>query len=954
MSGLDLSSLDSARKGGTQGPALSPIPSADSLLLDRVLKGQMPPTGALPPGERQILARWVKAGAPWTDPIRERRAGLDWWSLQPLRIRPGPSPEGLPADWSRSAIDRWIFAKLRQNGLRPSPPADRPTLIRRVTYDLLGLPPKPEDIEAFLKDSAPDAYEKLIERLLDSPHYGERWARHWLDVVRFAESEGFERDLLRDHAWHYRDYVIRSFNSDMPYTTFAREQIAGDVLEPVTQDGIIATGLLVLGPTDAIGLTSAVPRERAQVREDQLEELLGAVGQTFLGLTVNCARCHDHKFDPIPQKDYSRMKAALDAVWQPTRGDAAGDLDEMMPDGRILLTPAELAERERLVLPIRRRIEELEAELGALYRAASPTLPPPDVPQPFARWRFDTDTRDDIGVIPANIPTKAELAGGRLRPSAGQETATLATVPLPVDVREKTLEAWVLVRKLPEKPITVFEIRNRSGFRGASVDGLQYAGGKKTWENFSIGRFRSEDVDGSPEDTNDDGRLHLAIAYDTDGTIRIYRNGQPYGKPYKPETEASAGRLQTYGKGDAIVRFTVSKNFEIEEARLYNTALSSEQIAASFAVAVRNDTRAALKTSLDEQSLGRLTALEQELADKKRELSSIPEPAKVFAATTLDLEADQVLVRREKGEQVPSGAVSCIKGLPADFGLEPDTPDASRRRKLAEWISSPENPLFSRVMVNRVWHYHFGAGLVENPNDFGFNGGEPSHPELLDWLATEFIRNGWSVKKLHKAILLSQAYRQSSRFSPEAAAKDSDNRLLWRFSPRRLQSEAVRDAILAASGKLNTKMFGPSFRPFKLINVGAYQGYDLVESSDPEHQRRTIYRMNVNTGGQPMLDALDCPVPSVKTPKRSVTTTPLQALSLMNSGFVQRQAKAFAERLRADAGDVGDQIGRAFQLAFGRAPDGDDLSRSRSLIERHGLETFCWGLFNASEFIYVE
>jgi hypothetical protein len=284
-----------------------------------------------------------------------------------------------------------------------------------------------------------------------------------------------------------------------------------------------------------------------------------------------------------------------------------------------------------------------------------------------------------------------------------------------------------------------------------------------------------------------------------------------------------------------------------------------------------------------------------------------------------------------------------------------EAPDRERRKRLAGWVANEANPLFSRVMVNRVWHYHFSAGLVANPNDLGFNGGLPSHPELLDWLAGEFVRSGWSLKKLHKLILMSQTYQQSSISNPRAAGKDAENRSLWRYSPRRLSGEEVRDAILAISGTLNPAMLGPSFRPFEIVkNAGSYHSYQPVDSDAPDHQRRTVYRMNVNSGGNPMLEALDCPVPSVKTPRRTTTTTPLQSLSLMNSAFIQRQARAFAARLMKEEIDMPSRIQRGFLLAWGRKGQRDEIEWSTSLIERHGLESFCWGLFNSSEFLYVQ
>ena len=948
--GLDLSSRASALKGGTRGPAIQPGAPGRSLLLERVSKGQMPPTGALPAGEQETLRLWVAAGAPWSGGIGIAKKRL--WSLEPLSPADPPAISAAPPRWNDSPIDRWVFAKLSHAGLQPSPPADRRTLIRRVTFDLLGLPPSPQEVDAFLADSGPDAYPRLIDRLLASPHYGERWARHWLDVVRFTESEGFERDWVRENAWPYRDFVIGSFNEDKPYLLFARQQIAGDVLEPVTHESITATGFLVSGPTDEVGLTSAVPEQRAMVREDQLEEMLATVGQTFLGLTVNCARCHDHKFDPIPQKDYYRMKAAFEGVWQ-------GD--------RPLLTPAEQQARNLQLETLRKSIEEVETRLAAIKaKARGPLLErlgfraAPGLPAPVAQWTFDTGVRDEIGSLHAELPAGAELSGGRLRAAAGQkEPVALATRPLPRDLREKTLEVWVRVEQLPEKGAAFFQIANTSGFRGAALDGIRYAGGAaRQWENISTARFRTADLKGPPEETRPGGVLHLAIAYATDGTISLYRNGRPYGAPYKPEIDTPVGRLQTYLHDDAVVTFTASPGLELDEARLYDTALSPAQIAASFAAGAPSTEWPGLASVLPPHDRANLQELRTQLAHLHQQLHAIPEPPKVFAANPRQPGPTYLLIRGDvtrKGEQVVPAGLSCLPGLPGDLGLDGNAPEPVRRARLAEWIANPANPLFSRVMVNRIWHYHFGAGIVPNPSDLGVNGGAPSHPELLDWLAVRFVSGGWSVKKLHREILLSQTYQQSSASRPEAAAKDADNRLLWRFSPQRLEGEAIRDAMLSAAGRLNARMTGPSFRPFTSEMKGSLSIYTPMDSEDPELNRRTVYRMNVNSGGSPLLDALDCPVPSVKTPRRATTTTPLQALSLMNSPFVVRLARSFALRISQEVGgDPAAQIDRAFRLALGRPPDAKEIGWSQALLEQQGLPALCWGLFNTDEFLYEQ
>ena len=353
----------------------------------------------------------------------------------------------------------------------------------------------------------------------------------------------------------------------------------------------------------------------------------------------------------------------------------------------------------------------------------------------------------------------------------------------------------------------------------------------------------------------------------------------------------------------------------------------------------------------------RAVELRAELLELTEQLEAIPEPEKIFAAEIKPPEPTYLLARgdvNQKGDPVATGALSCIKGLSPELGLMANTAEGDRRRRLAEWITSPENPLFARVMVNRVWHYHFGRGFVENPNDLGFNGGPPTHPALLDWLAREFIRGGWSIKNLHKLIMMSETYRQSSDWRAAAGAKDADNRLLWRYSPRRLEGEVVRDAMLSVSGLLSEKTGGPGFRPFTSERKGSLDIYSPLDSDGVEFNRRTIYRMHVSSAPSPLLDSLDCPNPSIKAPKRIVTTTALQALSLMNNAFVTRQAQAFAGRVKREAGEgLQERIRRAFSLGLGRAPTQEEAEWSKGLVEEQGLTSLCWGLFNTSEFLYV-
>jgi hypothetical protein len=709
--GLKLTSRAGILKGGESGSAAVAGKPEESLLIRAIRytdTPQMPPKGKLRDAEIEVLTRWVQMGLPWPEsgtgkPLTEEQ----FWVFRPVETVTPPVLKDRA--WPQSDVDRFILAVLEAQGLTPARPADKLTLIRRATFDLTGMPPTPEEIDAFVRDGSPHAFTRVVDRLLASPRYGERWGRHWLDVARFGESQGYERDKIRDHAWRYRDYVIHSFNQDKPYTQFVKEQLAGDVLEPVTQEGIVATGFLVAGPWDEVGATQQGLLMRKRVREEELEDILSAVGQTFLGLTVNCARCHDHKFDPIPQRDYYRLKAVFEGVHH-------GD--------RPLLLPAERKVDDERRAPLEERIGQLEKAIAALAR------------------------------------------GDRQR-------------------RE---------------------------------------------------------------------------------------------------------------------------------------------------------------------------ALTAQLAERRRALEALPRPPLAYAANSIQPEPTFVLARgdvEKQRELVSAGGLSAVKALSPEFGLSTDAPEGQRRLKLAEWIGSSDNPLTARVMVNRVWHYHFGRGLVGTPNDFGFNGDSPSHPQLLDWLARRFIADGWSIKQLHRRIMLSSAYQQSSQFDEKAAAMDGENRLLWRFTPRRLEGEAVRDAMLAVSGQINQQMGGPSFRPFTLKVFNSHF-YELTDPLGPGYNRRTVYRINVNSAKSPLLDSLDCPDPSVKMPRRSVTTTPLQALGLMNNSFARRQAHHFALRLQKEAGaDPDAQIERAYVLAFGRKPTMSEASRALAVTWEHGMETFCWALLNANEFLYV-
>jgi len=888
------------------------------------------------------------------------------WALAPL-IRPLPPVPHSPSPNDLGEIDRFIRARSQAQGLVSSPPADRATLLRRVTFDLHGLPPTPAELDAFLADRAPHAFAAVVDRLLASPRYGERWARHWLDVARFSESDGFEYDKMREQAWPYRDYLIQSFNADKPYARFVLEQIAGDTLEPVTRAGIAATGFLVAGPYDEAGNSSASALLKARVREEEMEDIIAAVAQSFLGMTVNCARCHDHKFDPIPQRDYYRLKAALDGVRHGTRpwqtADEAGARTAQVAalNARIHTLSTQTAALDQAV-----REQMLLGENSGPRPAGSAAAPP----SPLARWTFDTDARDSGGSLHGTLLGGARIAGGRLLLDG--KGAYVRTEPLSRDLREKTMEAWVVVSNLAQQGGGVLSIASREG---GTFDALVF--GERVSRKWMAGSSlfqRTRDLEVPDEAATPEEWVHVAVTYRADHRITLYRNGTIYGEGYTPSGPNSG--LQTFPASEARVliglrHLGAGNGFfagAIEEARLYDRALTAEEIAASArSLGTRFFTPDEVTRAMTARQRGERSQWLEEARGLREELKNLPAPPPVYAAVSRPPDPTYLLARgdvEQKKEIVTAGGLSALSLFPSDFALASDAPESRRRRKLAEWIVHHDNPLTWRVMVNRIWHYHFGRGLVGTPNDFGVNGERPSHPELLDWLAVWFRDEArGSLKQLHRLILTSATYQQASspasRVSQPTAtseasrAQDPDNRLLTHFPLHRLEAEAVRDAMLSISGQLNLQPGGPGFRPFK-VTVSGSHFYELIDSPGKEFNRRSVYRMSIQSGKDPLLDSLDCPDPSTKTPARSVTTTPIQSLGLMNNAFVQRQTRHLAERLRTEAGGKSaEQITLGYRLALSREPSRDELQEALELARRHGLESVGWVLLNASEFLYV-
>ena len=934
---LDLSTSEGVVRGGVNGPGVVAGKPADSPLWQRIEAEEMPPKHPLPASERAVLKAWIERGAKWgSDPIdpyrfsTATRAGYDWWSLQPLRRPAPPVADAHP-------IDAFIRAKLAENKLSPSATADRRTLIRRLKFDLTGLTPTPAEVDRFVGDTSPDAYAKLVDRLLSSPHYGERWARHWLDVAQFGESDGFEYDRMRPNAWRYRDWVVQALNADMPYDRFAKLQIAGDVLEANEPAAIVATGFLVGGAYD--GLKPAGDALRQIMRQDELEDIVGVVGQSFLGLTVHCARCHDHKFDPVRQSDYYRLAAALAGV---RRGD------------RSLPPPPAASELTRRIDGLRKELAEAEEMVRARIRRdrAAGAKERPTPPKPFAAWDFSRDLRDTIGGLHGQATGDAKVTDGALRLD-GHSYVTAG--PVPLAIKEKTFEAWVQLDDLEQRGGGVVGIQSRDGgVFDAVVFGEREPG---RWMAGSESFGRTQSLGGPAETEAKNSFVHIAITYAADATVTVYRQGAPYGKGYrvdKPVTFPEGGEAQiVFGLRHTPAGGNKHLKGRILRANLYARALTADEIALS-AGSPDVVSEAELVRALSPEQTRVRNRLINDLAVEGTRLATLID-AKAFAVAPGQPEQTYRLKRGnplEKAEVVSAGGVTAIAG--GDFGLKADAPEADRRRKLADWVASERNPLFARTMVNRVWQYHFGRGLVATPNDLGFNGGSPSHRELLDWLACELVAKKWSLKDLHRTIVTSETYRQASASRSEAAAVDADNRLLWRHSPHRLEAEALRDATLSVAGQLNAAAGGPGYLDVLPVFFRGSQFYEPIDPVGPEFNRRSVYRMAARGGRNPLLDTFDCPDPSTTTPKRGSTTTPQQALSLMNSSFVLRMADHLAERLRKEGGkDTDDQIRLGFLLVYGRTAVGAEAAAARELVAKHGLAPFCRALLNANGFLYV-
>jgi hypothetical protein len=970
------------------------------------------------------------------------------WALRPMKRAAVPK--------NIHPIDFFIGQTLRAKKLGASPAADRATLLRRVTLDLTGLPPVPEGVGAFVRDARGTdlVFAEAVESLLKSPRYGERWAQHWLDVVRYADTHGFEVNTPRANAWPYRDYVIRSFNEDKPYNQFAFEQIAGDsVGEPASTGFLVAAAVLLPGQ---IGKDAASIRA---ARQDALNEIIVGTCDTFLGLTVGCARCHDHKFDPITQKDYYAMQAFFAGV-------TYGDREFETADAKKNLTAAKL---------LTERIQKLELQLRSFEPKvfSGRTLVIDDEDS-----RFTTHLKDKQGHGTNPAGTKRgylkdagdgkrlpNLSRGRYtwwKHQPGEEVFTYnpnaagqfriwlswgahgsgvhtrdARYVLDRDGDLKTKNdqreiakidqyyfsgiskgetekqpLWSGVHDAGTHELTAkSRIILRGGKTGTGITAdviiLQESSDATTGLDrprlraapstmLNIEKFepvKAKFVRMTFHETMDNFRHEPCI--DELEIFSALTNSVNLARPQYGTKATSSGAWNNsqhklrhindgqYGNDRSFISLQKANGWvqlEFAQAQLINRIEWARDRNVKFRdrLAIRYTIQAGLTTNewqtvatekdrlpfstpaastrfahrlLSKGNAAKANKLVSERKKLAAERDRLAKPKLVYSGKFTDAEPTFVL-RRGNAEQRMDRINARVPTVLGKLGLKLGEHEQNRRVALAKWIASPENPLTARVMVNRIWQFHFDMGLVSTGSDFGHNGAEPSHPELLDWLALEFIRSGWSIKHIHKLILLSKTYRQTSRMNEAGQKLDADTRLLWRFPSRRLEAEAIRDSILFVSGNLNLEAGGPGFSFFK--TRGGLSGFPPVTDFTQKELRRMIYQHKIRMEPVPVFGAFDAPDAGQATPRRKQSTTAIQSLNLFNSPFVNQQADIFAKRVAKESGDdISKQVTRAFQLAFGRQPKPIEAKAAIASARAHGLATLCRVLFNSNEFLFL-
>ncbi len=869
---LRLDRRASLLKGGDSGePALLPGNAEQSHLI-QLISGReagklMPPDEGdrLTPDEIRLLRTWIDQGASWPEqdePTTDEPLASRHWSFQPVSHHEPPAME---SNWIANGIDAFILQTLGEHSLAPNPPATRTELIRRMYLDMLGLPPTPEEVQAFVADKESRATEQLVERMLENSHYGERWARYWLDLVRFAETNGFETNRERPNAWPYRDYVIRSLNDDKPYDQFLREQLAGDALGVPEATGYLVAGSYDLVKSPDINLT-------LMQRQNELDDMIGTTGTAFLGLTLGCARCHNHKFDPITQSDYYAVQAIFAGVQH----------------GERTLPPTD---------PQMQEISDLDERLAALRDQLKPCLKNTNWARPSVQARENEELFD---ATEARFIRFTILATNASEPCIDELEIFSDSTNVASAAREATATCS---SALPGNEIHKLE-HVHDGFYGNSHSWISNEAGAG-WVQIEL-----------PEVAI----IHrIAWARDREGQFT--------------DRVATQYRIEV----------------AVEPEKWREIASSADRMPFTDGVAAEPEYDfAKLPAEAAEQGRALLTELQQiELRKSQLQASTA-----VYAGTFDQPGPTYRLFRGEpleKREPVEPNIVAALGRL----AISEATPEQERRLALANWIASNENPLTARVIVNRLWQFHFGVGLVATPSDFGAAGARPTHPELLDWLASELMNHGWSLKHVHRLILNSATYQQSSRPRAESLQADAGTAWWWRFPSRRLEAEPIRDGILSISGALDPRMYGAGFSAFE-VELENVRHYFPKRNYGPPDWRRMVYMTKVRLEKESVFGVFDCPDAATTVPRRSRSTTPLQALNLFNSQFMLQQSELFADRLRRDCGDdATGQVVRAYWLCYGREPNPSELSDSTEFVAAETLSACCRALLNSNEFVFM-
>ena len=859
-------------RGGNSGEPAIVVGNSEGSHLIKLVRGEeagkrMPPDEAdrLSKDEVELLRKWIDQGAVWPGPDGaddQQTEKTDHWSFQPVRRI---SPPAIDDRWIANGIDAFILQKQKEHSLEPNPQAARAELIRRISLDVLGLPPNPEDTQSFVADRDPQAVQKLVERMLSSPHYGERWSRYWLDLVRFAETNGYETNRERPNAWPYRDYVIRSLNEDKPYDQFLKEQLAGDAIGVPE-----ATAYLVAGPYDLV--KSPDINLTLMQRQNELDDIINTTGTAFMGLTLGCARCHNHKFDPIRQSEYYSLQAIFAGIQHGDRSMPLSDAQQI-----------EIAQ-------IDQQLVQLHNELKPFVKDAGPQRPPVNarlneelfepVAAKFIRFTIDQTNAsqpciDELEIFSGTTNVALSSAGAKATASSSLPGYEIHKLEHLNDGRVGNSRSW---------------ISNEAGKGWVQIELPEVAAiNRIVWARDRDGQFADRVAT----------KYGIEVATEPD--------------QWKP-VASSADRLPFTGAAAAQPEYDFAK----------------------FPDEVANRGRQLLNQLLNHE-------------ERKSQLQA---SGTVYAGTFQQPGPTYRLFRGEptaQREQVNPGTVAALGKLP----ISEASPEQHRRVALAEWIASRDNPLTARVIVNRLWQFHFGKGLVATPSDLGKAGVPPTHPELLDWLAMELMDHNWSLKHVHRLILHSATYQQSSQPRPDALQADADAQWWWRFPPRRLEAEPIRDSILAVTGVLDDRMYGPGFSGFE-VELENVRHYFPKKKYGPDDWRRMIYMTKVRLEKESVFGVFDCPDAATSVPKRSRSTTPLQALNLFNSPFMLQQAQLLANRLHHDCGDkLHKQITRAFWLCYGREPSTAELSDSTNFIASEGIAAFCRAMLNSNEFVFL-